>query len=52
MAVADYVLHTLRVLSEERNFFNRVEPRINFVSSESREDVIRFLNVILVRRTK
>lgn len=31
--VAEYGLHTLRVSSEERDFFNRVEPRINFVSN-------------------
>ena len=36
--VAGYVGHTLRALSEEvMNFFNRVEPRIYFVSSNRGE---------------
>ena len=36
--VARYVWHTLRALSEEvMNFFNRVEPRIYFVSSDRGE---------------
>ena len=38
-----YVLHTLRVMSENRKIFNRVEPRIN--SSLSREELSAFFAV-------